>query len=586
MKTSIRSLIMSSLVLGVILLPILSCKKHEVQAPSQPDVIRIQGVNEPPELLVPAEKKFVHTEETDALGKAVENIKNGSEATALPALDAFVAKYPQVGDTYSIRAAIRCMTGDLQGAKADVEKALSGPRRLLSEDPNADRPEMLAMHAKLSLLANDDQAVERDIRAIIEVYSSDVQYLTDGHVKLSEKPNSACGWAGKDVEQWLQRSHNAPDSQVFRGMYVSAFASLDDEAKILTERYMADLVTNNPSSPPAYFYAAVGAQKVVTYKSLAFSDAERAAYNNHIIELYSKAIQLNPRIEKAFAERAEARLEQKDYASAVSDYDHAIALAPKDAALWNDRGLAKQETYDKDGAIADYSHAIEFKTTAEDFRALSYSLDNRGDLYTKLGSYKKALSDYTSLIGFRLHDIMMSINLDFFRGLYPEYAGVEDAKLKDKLHRMYYPNFSNETFEQVINKPEGMHPSLNGFLPDAYLKRADVELALKNFSAAHSDYVRSQLFAKHENEERWRVPPGLQALAVDVKTLDAHDAANVRVWVKPADNDGQPTDVPPTEFVLDCNHRTVQTSNSHAAFEPAPGSPAETVRDYFCATPH
>jgi hypothetical protein len=129
-------------------------------------------------------------------------------------------------------------------------------------------------------------------------------------------------------------------------------------------------------------------------------------------------------------------------------------------------------------------------------------------------------------------------------------------------------------------------PSLSGFLPEAYLKRADVEIALKNFSAAHSDYVRSQLFAKHENEERWRVPPGLQALAVDVKTLDAHDAANVRVWVKPTDSDNQPTDVPPTEFVLDCNHRTVQTGNGHAAFEPAPGSSAETVRDYFCATPH
>ena len=585
MQTSIRSLIISTLVLYGILLPILSCKKHEVQAPSQPYVIRIQGANEPRELLVPAEKKFAHTEEADALGKAVENIKNGSEATALPALNAFVAKYPQVGDTYPIRAAIRCMTGDLQGAKADVEKALSVPRRLLSEDPNADRLEMLAMHAKLSLLANDDQTVERDLRAIIESYSSDLQFLSDGHVKLSEKPSSACGWAGKDVEQWLQRSHNATNAQVFRGMYVSAFAPLDDEAKSLTERYMPDLVTNNPSSAPAYFYAAVGAQKVVTYKSLAFSDAERAAYNNHVIGLYSKVIKLNPQIEKAFAERADAYLQQKEYALAVSDYDHAIALAPKDAALWNDRGLAKQETYDKDGAIADYSHAIELKTTAYNFRALNYSLDNRGDLYSKLGSYKKALSDYTSLIGFRLHDIVMSINLEFFRELYPEYAGVDDAKLKDKLHRMYYPNFSNETFEQVINKPEGMHPSLNGFLPEAYLKRADVQLALKNFSAAHTDYVRSQLFAKHENEERWRVPPGLQALAVDVKTLDAHDAANVRVWGKPIDSDNQATDAPPTEFVLDCNHRTVQTGNGHSAFEPAPGSSAETVRDYFCATP-
>jgi hypothetical protein len=100
MQTSIRSLIISSLALCGILLPVLSCKKHEVQEPSKPDIIQIQGVAEPPELLVLAEKKFIHTAESDALGKAVENIKNGSEATALPALDAYVAKYPQVGDTY------------------------------------------------------------------------------------------------------------------------------------------------------------------------------------------------------------------------------------------------------------------------------------------------------------------------------------------------------------------------------------------------------------------------------------------------------------------------------------------------------
>ncbi len=443
---------------------------------------------------------------------------------------------------------------------------------------------MLATHAKLAFLANDNQTAERDLHTIIDVYSPDISYLTDGRVKLGDKPNSPCGWTVTDIAQWLQRTRSAPESQVFRGMFVSAFAPLDDEAKALTERYVSDTAQANSSFAPAYFYAAVGAQKIVAYKSLAFSDTERAAHNRHIIELYSKALQLNPRIEKAFVDRAEAFLEQKEYSSAVSDFDHAIVLTSNDAALWNDRGLAKQETYDKDGAIADYTHAINLKMKSGDAQALTYSLDNRADLYTKLGSYKKAVADYNWLIGYRLHDIMMSINLDFFRKLYPEYATVDDAKLKDKLHRMYYPNFSNETFDQVVSKPEGMHPSLTGLLPEAYLKRADVLLALKSFAAAHTDYVRSQRFAEHENNDRWRTPPGLQKLAVDVQTLDAHDAANIRVWVKPTDGDNQPTDALPAEFVLNCNHRTVQVGGERSAFEPAPGSSAEMVRDYFCIT--
>lgn len=575
----------SSLALVAVLLPLASCRKHRAQETVPRDAIRISGVNEPPELLIPAEKPPVRTEETDALGKVLSNLKAGNEAAMLPAFDAYLAKYPGVGDLYPAKAAIRCMTGDLQGANADVEKALSGARLILSDNPQAERPEMLAVHAKLAFLANKDSVVEQDLHSIIELYSSDINYLTDGRVKVSDKPNSACGWTIEDIDRWLQHSHNSTDSQVFREIYVAAFAPLDDAAKVLTQQFSTELINKNPGSAPAWFYAGVGAQKIVAFKAIGFSNEQRAAHSSHIIDLYSKAIQLNPRIEKAFAERADAYLQQKNYSAAISDYDHAIALVPTDAGLWNDRGLAKQETYDKDGAIADYTQAIKLKTTADDFHALTYSLDNRGDLYTKLGDYKRAFNDYTSLIGYRLHDLIMSINLDFFRALYPEYASVDDAKLKDKLHRMYYPNFSDETFEQVIAQPQGMHPSFSSFLPEAYLKRADVLLALKNFAAAHADYMRSQLFAHNGNEDRWRTPAGLKELAIDVQTLDTHDMANIRVWVKLNDKDNQTTDVTATQFVLDCNRRTVQVVGDHTGFEPAPGSPAEIVRDFFCSSP-
>lgn len=578
-----RTFILPTL-LVVFALGLSSCKKRTPPSVIQPETVRIEGVNEPPELLVPAEKKFVHTEETDALAKAVENIKGGNEVSQLPAIDAFISKYPRVGDAYPIRAAIRCMTGDLQGAKSDVEQALSIHDRIIADNPDEDRPELTAIHAKIALITGDNATTQRDLHSIVSTYSSNIQYLTDGRVKLEDKPNSGCSWTHEDVKQWLERSGNTTDAQVFQGMYFAAFAPLDDEAKNLTSRYMADLVKENPTSAQVYFYAAMGAQKIVAFKALIFSDTERAEYNRHIIELYTKALQLNPNIEAAYAERAEAYLQQKDFSAAINDYDHAISLSPDDGALWNDRGLAKQETYNKDGAVADFSKAIELKTKKNDTHALSYSLDNRGDLYFKLGSYKKALADYNTLIGLRLHDVIMFINLDFFRELYPEYRNVDDARLKEKLRRMYYPNFSSETFDQVISKPEGMHPSLTGFLPEAYLKRADVLLALKKFSAARTDYMRSQLFKKEETDNRWRVLPGLQKLAIDVQTLDAHDPANVKVWLKPGQEDRSITEASPTEFVIDCTRRTVQIGNARSPIEPPPGTSAEAVRDFFCSS--
>jgi Flp pilus assembly protein TadD len=59
----------------------------------------------------------------------------------------------------------------------------------------------------------------------------------------------------------------------------------------------------------------------------------------------------------AYADRAEAYFERKNYSSAIPDYDHAIALSPKDAALWNDRAMAKEETRDKSGAVR--LHAVD-----------------------------------------------------------------------------------------------------------------------------------------------------------------------------------------------------------------------------------
>ena len=152
-----------------------------------------------------------------------------------------------------------------------------------------------------------------DLHEIINAYSDDVSYLTDGRVKTTDKPTSQCAWTNGDVAEWLRRTGNAPEAQVFRGIFTAAFAPLDDEAKPLTERYTADAIQANPSFAPAYFYAAVGTEKIATFKALAYSGTQRSTYYDHLIDLWSRALQLNPSIERAHAERAEDYLELKSY---------------------------------------------------------------------------------------------------------------------------------------------------------------------------------------------------------------------------------------------------------------------------------
>ena len=370
-------------------------------------------------------------------------------------------------------------------------------------------------------------------------------YLTDGRVKLHDKPNSSCSWTPENVDTWLRDTGNSPSAQLFHLMYLAAFAPLDDDAKPLAAKSALDVVRNQPSSAAAYFYAAVTNQKIATYTSLAFNEADRSAYDRRQTELYSQALNLDPKIEEAYAQRADEHLREKDYSLAITDYDHALQISPLNSALWNDRGIAKEETYDKNGAIDDFSKAIELKIAQSDFTAVEYSLDNRAALYVKLGDYNKALADYNSLIGHRLHDVMFSINLDFFRQLYPEYAQVDNTKLEDKLRRMYYPNFSVQTFHDVITKPAGAHPSLTGFLPEAYLLRADVLLALKAFTAAQSDLKKATLSDQRHANDRWRTPPGLQNVRIDLQTLDVANPENLKIWMQAGTEDSNTPDDSP-----------------------------------------
>ena len=141
-----------------------SCKKRSTQYPG---TIRIDGVNEPAELLVTAEKPAPRTEQMEALGKALEDVSGGHEVQGLPALDAFIQKYPDVAEAYQLRVALRCMTNDVAGTKADIDKALNTSRILVGKNTDDDRAELIAVQAKLAFLTSDRTTTQRDIDELI-----------------------------------------------------------------------------------------------------------------------------------------------------------------------------------------------------------------------------------------------------------------------------------------------------------------------------------------------------------------------------------------------------------------------------------
>jgi tetratricopeptide (TPR) repeat protein len=75
------------------------------------------------------------------------------------------------------------------------------------------------------------------------------------------------------------------------------------------------------------------------------------------IKYYTKTIELNPQLGKAYGNRGNVKSDLGDNAGAIEDYNKLIQLDPKSAIAYNNRGIAKAQLLDKTGAFADVEKA-------------------------------------------------------------------------------------------------------------------------------------------------------------------------------------------------------------------------------------
>jgi tetratricopeptide (TPR) repeat protein len=76
---------------------------------------------------------------------------------------------------------------------------------------------------------------------------------------------------------------------------------------------------------------------------------------------FNRAIELDPKDDAPYYNRAQAKRLKKDTAGAIADYTRAIELGSTNPAAYNNRGNARAESNDQDGAISDFTRAIELK---------------------------------------------------------------------------------------------------------------------------------------------------------------------------------------------------------------------------------
>jgi len=130
----------------------------------------------------------------------------------------------------------------------------------------------------------------------------------------------------------------------------------------------------------------VYAQKAVEYLQMGNDDLKQRNLDQAIID-FTKAIDIDPNLAKAYNNRGVAYAQEGSLSRAIADFTMSIANDPKDAQGYNNRGHAYANEGDFVQAIADYTQAIRINA----FYVKAYN--NRELAYYELKQYDKAWAD-------------------------------------------------------------------------------------------------------------------------------------------------------------------------------------------------
>jgi tetratricopeptide (TPR) repeat protein len=290
------------------------------------------------------------------------------------------------------------------------------------------------------------------------------------------------------------------------------------------------------------------------------SDAARNALYRAAIPFLTKAIELDRGFVPAYAARAEAYLESKQDALAIKDYTKVLSLQPDNSTAHSDRGLANLGVGQYYAAISDFGDSIRIKQDGDAYVPTLY--ENRADAYVKTQDYRRAIEDYSTAIELHLKSQLILLNLQQFRGIYPEYAAVPDDLLLDNLHRRFAQQWAGDDFRKKLTKENGKW-GVSFLFSGLYEKRGDAYLSIGDYRHGILDFQRIFVGMPDygKSTERWRFLGTYgngEKYYIDVKSSEPLSKQFPRIWVKSVG--AKTSDV--MAFELDCAPRKYKVTSN------------------------
>ncbi len=184
------------------------------------------------------------------------------------------------------------------------------------------------------------------------------------------------------------------------------------------------------------------------YYAAAYSRRARAVtmlpdYNyENVISDINKALEIDPKCAEAYLVLGNTKSDLQDYNGAIADYSKAIELNPNYTDAYNNQGNTKSDLQDYNGAIVDYSKAIELNPQF----AIAYN--NRGVAKKNLQDYNGAIADYTKAIELNPKDADAYNNRGNAKRALQDYNGaIADYTKAIELN----PNYTNAYYNRALS---------------------------------------------------------------------------------------------------------------------------------------
>lgn len=470
------------------------------------DDARSQHIVAPPELAgepgpvptppSPASLQFIQSKAITAADP--HDVK--SLGPAIQELTALIHLEPTNSDFYLLRATFSCyMRANSAEILNDVSRSISLHAQSTSAYPTLKNHYVLKAKIEFENGRLEDSMRDLDV-AIAGGYEDAKDVFDDGNTKPTTTAQH-CVWTLADLDTLERRFPQDYRPPLYRGLYLTFFYSFDldsDYSPVFDAFHRA--ATLNSASPLPEFYigelystgrlgglmSTKNAQcldEVVprTPQCLALDEVHRSA-----VRSLTRSIALDTNFGPAYALRAVAFADLKEYRQAIRDYDEVLELKPDPETAriaYNDRGLAHASLREYQSAVQDLTKSI-----AIGCKESCGSYENRANVYIKLHEYPKAIEDIGAAIKQYLSSAVFQMNIDQFRRIYPEFDAMPDDVLCEKLRALFFPQMKYADFaKQFLMDAKDFESTV---LPDFYLKRGDAYASMKQLQKANAEYDR------------------------------------------------------------------------------------------------